>query len=136
MRLPPDPGRSIAEQQADPGPRMNTAAWHEQYLPLHTVLPDGRTQWPPEVTPEIFYQDCPPEGVTRAIGQLRPQGMVPLRERTPLAAWPDGPAEYILCQQDRVISPAWSRQVAPRRLGVTARERALALPRPAGGTGR
>jgi pimeloyl-ACP methyl ester carboxylesterase len=120
--LIPDPGRSIAEQQADGSPDMMTPAWRERYLPLHTVLPDGRTQWPPEVTPEIFYQDCPPAAVSRAVGQLRPQGMLPLRERTPLAAWPDVPVEYILGQQDRVISPAWSRHTARQRLGVIARE--------------
>ena len=120
--LVPDPGRSVAEQQSADGPGMMTSAWHERYLPLHTVLPDGRTQWPAEVTPEIFYQDCPAEAVSRAAGQLRPQGMLPLRERTPLAAWPDVPAEYILGQEDRVISPAWSRHTARQRLGVTARE--------------
>jgi pimeloyl-ACP methyl ester carboxylesterase len=120
--LIPDPGRSIAEQQAADRPDMMTSAWREQYLPRHTVLPDGRTQWPPEATPEIFYQDCPTEAVSRAIGQLRPQGMLPLRERTPLAAWPGVPVEYILGQEDRVISPAWSRHTARRRLGVTARE--------------
>ena len=120
--LIPDPGRSIMEQQAADRPDMMTAAWREHYLPRHTVLPDGRTQWPPEATPEVFYQDCPPEAVTRALGQLRPQGMLPLREPTPLAAWPDVPVEYILGQEDRVISPAWSRYTARQRLGVTARE--------------
>jgi pimeloyl-ACP methyl ester carboxylesterase len=47
---------------------------------------------------------------------------VPLGERTPLAAWPDVPAEYILCREDRMVSPVWSRQAARQRLGVTARE--------------
>jgi pimeloyl-ACP methyl ester carboxylesterase len=120
--LIPDPGRSVAEQQAADQPDMMTAVWRERYLPLHTVLPDGRTQWPPEVTAEIFYQDCPPAEVSRATGQLRPQGMLPLRERTPLAAWPGVPVEYILAREDRVISPTWSRHTARRRLGVTPRE--------------
>jgi pimeloyl-ACP methyl ester carboxylesterase len=120
--LLPDPGRSITDQYKDDGPGMNTQVWREEYAPRHTVLPDGRTQWPPEVTPEIFYQDCLPEDASRAAGQLRPQGMLPLRERTPLTAWPDVPVEYILCREDRVISPVWSRHIAPLRLGVTARE--------------
>jgi pimeloyl-ACP methyl ester carboxylesterase len=71
---------------------------------------------------EIFYQDCPAEAAARAAARLRPQGMVPLRERTPLDAWPDTPVEYILGQEDRVISPDWSRHTARQRLGVTARE--------------
>jgi hypothetical protein len=31
-------------------------------------------------------------------------------------------AEYILCRDDRVFAPDWSRRVAAQRLGVTARE--------------
>jgi pimeloyl-ACP methyl ester carboxylesterase len=120
--LIPDPGRSVAEQQADGLPDMMTPAWRERYLPRHTVLPDGRTQWPAKPVAEIFYQDCPPADAARAAGQLRPQGMAPLRERTPLAAWPGVPVEYILGQEDRVISPEWSRHTARQRLGVTARE--------------
>ena len=51
--LIPDPGRSVAEQQAADRPDMMTPAWRERYLPRHTVLPDGRTQWPSEATAEI-----------------------------------------------------------------------------------
>jgi pimeloyl-ACP methyl ester carboxylesterase len=112
----PDPGRSLAQQLGDDRPAVLTA------VPRQTVLPDGRTQWPPEVARELFYHDCPPEEAARAAELLRPQGRVPLGERTPLAAWPDVPAEYILCREDRMVSPVWSRQAARQRLGVTARE--------------
>jgi pimeloyl-ACP methyl ester carboxylesterase len=112
----PDPGRSLAQQLGDDRPAVLTA------VPRQTVLPDGRTQWPPEVARELFYHDCPPEEAARAAELLRPQGRVPLGERTPLAAWPHVPAEYILCREDRMVSPVWSRQAARQRLGVTARE--------------
>lgn len=111
----PDPGRSLAQQLGHDGPAMLTAV-------RQTVLPDGRTQWPPEVAREFFYHDCPPEEAARAAELRRPQGRVPLGEQTPLAAWPGVPAEYILCREDRLVSPAWSRQAARQRLGVTARE--------------
>lgn len=77
----------------------------------------------PEVARELFYHDCPPEEAAQAAELLRPQGRVPLGERTPLAAWPDVPAEYILCREDRMVSPVWSRQATRQRLGVTARQR-------------
>lgn len=76
----------------------------------------------PEVARELFYHDCPPEEAARAVELLRPQGRVPLREQTPLGAWPGVPAEYILCREDRMVLPDWSRRIARQRLGVTARE--------------
>ena len=36
--------------------------------------------------------------------------------------WPAVPAEYVLCTDDRVVSPGWSRQVAQERLVVHPRE--------------
>ena len=49
---------------------------------------------------------------------LRPQAAAPRREPCPLSAWPAGEKAYILCREDRAISPAWSRRVARERLGV------------------
>jgi pimeloyl-ACP methyl ester carboxylesterase len=119
--LLPDPGRSLVEQRAT-DPEMMTAQWRETYAPRQVALPDGRVEWPDEVAAEVFYHDCPPAEVPAAVRLLRPQASMPMRERTPLTAWPEVPAEYILCTEDRAVSPAWSRDVARRRLGVTPRE--------------
>jgi pimeloyl-ACP methyl ester carboxylesterase len=94
-------------------------AWTQQ---RNAVPADDRMRWMRETVPDFFYHDCPPEAASRATAQLRQQGMLPLRERTPLTTWPGLPAEYILGQGDRVVSPAWSRHVVPQRLGVKARE--------------
>jgi pimeloyl-ACP methyl ester carboxylesterase len=120
--LLPDPGRSLIEQRADTGPAMMTKVWREEYLPQLVRLADGRMEWPPELAREIFYHDCPAEKIPAALASMRPQGGGPMGERTPLAAWPAVPAEYILCTEDRVVSPDWSRQVVPERLGVHPRE--------------
>ena len=120
--LLPDPGRSLSEQRAATGPAMMTRVWREEYLPQQVKLADGRVEWPPELAREIFFHDCSPAEISDALAHMRPQGAAPMRERTPLAAWPAVPAEYILCTEDRVVSPAWSRQVAPERLGVRPRE--------------
>ena len=46
------------------------------------------------------------------------QAAAPRREPCPLSAWPPGERAYILCREDRAISPAWSRRAARERLGV------------------
>ncbi len=120
--LLPDPGRSLVEQRAGTDPAMMTRAWREDYLPRQVALPDGRVAWPPALAEEIFYHDCPRERIPAALADLRPQAGTPMKERTPLAAWPDVPTEYILCRDDRVVSPEWSRTAVPARLGVRPRE--------------
>jgi pimeloyl-ACP methyl ester carboxylesterase len=45
-----------------------------------------------------------------------------MTETFPLAALPDVPSSYIVCADDRTISPAWSRRTARERLGVEAVE--------------
>ena len=37
---------------------------------------------------------------------------------SPLVAWPDVPASYIVCAEDRTITPAWQRRAAREWLGV------------------
>jgi pimeloyl-ACP methyl ester carboxylesterase len=119
--LLPDPGSSLVEQRATETDMM-TEQWRENYAPRQVALSGGLAEWPDEVAAEVFYHDCPPAEVPAAVQQLRPQASLPMRERTPLTGWPDVSAEYILCTEDRVVSPAWSRDVARRRLGVTPRE--------------
>ena len=54
-------------------------------VPRQTVLPDGRTQWPPEVAREVFYHDCPPEEAAQAAKYSVP------REGCPWASGPLSP---------------------------------------------
>lgn len=68
---------------------------------------------------EIFYHDCPEEKADWAIGQLRLQRRGQERR---LDVWPDTPSDYILCQEDRVINPEWSRYAAENWLNTEAVE--------------
>jgi pimeloyl-ACP methyl ester carboxylesterase len=45
-----------------------------------------------------------------------------MTETFPLDALPEVPSSYIVCSDDRTISPDWSRRVARERLGVEAIE--------------
>lgn len=45
-----------------------------------------------------------------------------LSEPWPLDGWPDAPTKYLLCSDDRMFTPEWSREHARQRLGIEADE--------------
>ena len=69
-----------------------------------------------------FYHDVPRDIALDAVSKLRHQEMTMMVEPWPLAAWPDVPTRYLLCRDDRILPPGWSRRVAPERLGITPDE--------------
>jgi pimeloyl-ACP methyl ester carboxylesterase len=83
---------------------------------------DGSTSWPTvEAVGAAMYHDCPSELAAWAFSRLRPQNSASLWDRPyPLASWPEVSWASIYAQEDRAVSPAWSRYVAEVRLGVEA----------------
>ena len=69
-----------------------------------------------------FYHDVPREIALDAVSKLRDQDMAMMTEPWPLAAWPTRPTRYLLCRDDRILPPDWSRRVAVERLGITPDE--------------
>lgn len=71
------------------------------------------------VADEFLLHDCPPDRLTWAHATIRvvkaQQAMV---ERYPLEHWPEAPASYIVCAEDRTIKPTWSRKIAKSQLGI------------------
>ena len=114
----PIPGRSMnAQRQAEPIDGQvapTTAEW--------TDLGDDVWQVGPHTATEIFFHDAPPELAAWAAARLRPQCYRVMSEASPLASWPQVPADYILCRDDRAANPAWGRLAARERLGVGAVE--------------
>jgi pimeloyl-ACP methyl ester carboxylesterase len=112
----PEFGRSLADQvSADPGLYDGVLRTH----PGRVTAPDGTVTFRDATAArDVFYHDCTPADVAWAFARLRPQAPTPRREPCPLAAWPAGERAYILCREDRAVSPAWSRRVARERLGV------------------
>jgi hypothetical protein len=87
--------------------------------PGRVTDPDGSTWFRDEAAArDVFYHDCAPDDVRRAFARLRRQAAAPRREPCPLAAWPPASPAYVLCRDDRAVSPAWSRREAAARLGV------------------
>lgn len=75
------------------------------------------------VAMEIFFHDCEPDVARWAISKMRKQeSMAYIYEVSPLKAFPDVECAYIVCTDDRIISPTWSRYAARKRLGADAIE--------------
>jgi len=102
----PRPGLSFAEQfRADPS--MLNPAWI------------GKKPTEEGVALEFAFHDCPAERLDWALStQVLFYAKRAIEEPCPLKAWPAVPAAYIVCADDRTITPAWQRKAAREYLGV------------------
>jgi pimeloyl-ACP methyl ester carboxylesterase len=104
--LIPRPGISIMEQfRADPS--MLNPEWV------------GKNAMIDEVALHFVYHDCPPSRIswalsTRAIFYAKRA----MEEPCPLVSWPETPAPYIACADDRILSPAWQRKACREWLSI------------------
>ncbi|NMG18723.1 alpha/beta fold hydrolase [Brasilonema bromeliae] len=74
------------------------------------------------VAREFLFHDCASDVASWAFPKLRNQQFLYISEVSPLQAWPDVKCTYIVCGEDRSLSPAWCRYAARKRLGVDAIE--------------
>jgi pimeloyl-ACP methyl ester carboxylesterase len=111
--LVPEPGGSVDDRQRTddvfvPGFVGNTA-----------LCEDGASYWPEaEAAVRCFYHDCIADEASWAVSRLRPQSSAPRLEPWPVDALPDVERTSILCRDERVIAPAWSRTMSRDLLGV------------------
>jgi len=105
----PEPGRSV-DDRARAGERQ-TRRGLGRNLTAHA---DGSSSWDPAAAETWLYPDSPPERARAAAARLRPQHFRVTAEPSPLTAWPDVPATYVLCQDDQVIDTEWARTAAAR----------------------
>jgi pimeloyl-ACP methyl ester carboxylesterase len=99
-------GESLAAVGAtDPDAELNDAVVRD--------ADSGGLIVPREAARRIFYGDCPADAARAALDRLRPQAVAPLR--TPLeltdAAFGRVPRAYLLCTEDRAVSPALQRRM-------------------------
>jgi pimeloyl-ACP methyl ester carboxylesterase len=111
--LLPEIGASLRDQmgreQIDPG-ALDAAEWID--------CGDGGWLPAPATARALFYHDLSDEDVRWLIPQMRRQTTTPTNETTPLTRWPECDRAAIVCTEDRVVSPAWSRKSLRDRLGV------------------
>jgi pimeloyl-ACP methyl ester carboxylesterase len=112
--LIPRPGRTLGEVM---GSEPGTTTDEFDGLPRN-VGDDGSVWWDPEVAVQAFYRTCDPETARWAAARLRPQVWTTSREPCPLDRWPDCELVSIVCVDDEVLSPGWSRRITRQVLGV------------------
>ena len=112
----PDLGRSVFDQMSDELEMLNPVAY-EQGL----SVPDEqlRQVWTDlDLACAMFYGDCDEPTTKAAIERLRPQSAYPALRPFSLAEFPSAPTTYIVCSDDQILRPEWSRHTARQRLGA------------------
>jgi pimeloyl-ACP methyl ester carboxylesterase len=112
----PDIGRSVFDQMSDELEMLNPVAY-EQGL----SVPDEqlRQVWTDlDLACTMFYGDCDEATTKGALDRLRPQSAYPAILPSSLAEFPTVKTTYIVCSEDQILRPAWSRQTARERLGA------------------
>ena len=110
----PNPGVTVAQQLADEDILSHA------YMEIRgELLADGFTRWAdPKKAHQFMYADCDPADAEAAIRRLRPQAVAPYAVPCSLDEFPDVPATYIACRDDRLVRREWSKWVAEDRLGA------------------
>jgi pimeloyl-ACP methyl ester carboxylesterase len=96
-------------------PETTTEAFN--HLPRH-VGDDGAVTWDLDVGVQAFYQACDPDTALWAAARLRPQVWTTSQEISPLDRWPACELVSIVCADDEVLSPEWSRRITRDVLGL------------------
>ncbi len=73
----------------------------------------GRTVWVNfDFVRKMFYADCDDRTVGAALDHLRPQAAHPWTLSCSLTEPPSVPCTYVVCANDQIITPEWSRRTA------------------------
>ena len=80
-------------------------------------LPDSMFQFSESGAAKLLYPDCDPTVAKEATARLRPQRSM-WRAVCPGDGFPATRIRSIVCAEDLVVNPPWSRAVAWQRLGV------------------
>ncbi len=78
---------------------------------------EGRFRFSDAGARRVLYHDCPPKVADASIARLRFQRSM-WREVADFDAWPGVETMSVVCAEDRVVDPGWSRRIARERLGV------------------
>lgn len=114
--LIPKPGASIRDQLAAEPDMLNP-----EWVAACRGGADPSTS--DESAIRFLFHDCGPEAVRLGLStRMRMYAERAMTEVFPLAALPEVPSSYVVCSEDRTISPDWSRRTARARLGAEAVE--------------
>lgn len=107
----PDVGRSLAEQLGDQPEMLNP-----RYLQGLSDPDEHMCQgWVDlDLARTMFYNDCEDDDAEAALARLRPQCVLPALQPCSLDEMPTVRTTYIVCGDDQILRPAWSRLHARR----------------------
>ncbi len=109
-----DPGRSLIDQLGSESDMLLG-----RYQEGTSTDDEGRSCWTDfEIAREVFYADCDEQLARAAFERLRPQAQKAHVEPCPLAEHPSVERTYVVCTEDAIVNPDWSRRAARERLGV------------------
>ena len=104
--LVPKIGVSILEQF-----RADRSMFNPEWVGKNPVEDEG-------VARRFLFHDCAPGIIDWALKTRRlMHAKEAMSEVCPFKIWPSVKSSYVVCAEDRVLSPAWSRRIAKERLG-------------------
>ena len=107
--VPPIPGRPFVQQMADESDMLNP----DYTQGLSEKDSEGRRSWiDKELTRFHLLADCDETTASATFDRLRPQSIAPYMVPCSLPAYPDVDTTYVVCVEDRMVNPDWSRRIA------------------------
>lgn len=107
--VPPVPGRTFLQLMADESDMLNS----DYTRGLGEKDSEGRRGWvDEELARSHLYGDCDERTASTVFTRLRRQSLAPYTFPCSLPAYPDVDTSYIVCAEDCMVSPAWSRRIA------------------------
>lgn len=107
--VPPTPGQPFAQQMAEESDMLNP----DYTCGLGDKDSDGRRSWiDKELTHFHVMSDCDEATASAAFARLRPQSPAPYKIPCSLHAYPVVETTYVVCDDDQMVNPAWSRRIA------------------------
>jgi pimeloyl-ACP methyl ester carboxylesterase len=111
----PECGRSVRDQWRDEPDMLNPV-----YIKgLSDPDAQSRTTWVDlEIARTVLCADCDETTANAAFNRLRPQARYPQTVPFPLAELPAVSCTSVVCTEDQMVGPDWSRRAVRDRLGA------------------
>ncbi len=75
---------------------------------------DGTIVVDPTRAGDIFYADCDPNAVAAAVARLVPESVAGFTQSPRAVGWRERPSTYVVCTEDRALTPTMQRNLAIR----------------------
>jgi pimeloyl-ACP methyl ester carboxylesterase len=111
--MPPVPGQAFSQQMSE-----DTEMLLPDYLAgISDLDVEGRTRWIDQgVATRVLFGDCDEASAATAFARLRWQGTRGYEVAYQPASLPRVDTTYVVCTEDGILNPEWSRRIARERL--------------------